>query len=212
MGKIIDITIPMHENMPAFPGDEKVFTINHIMKVENGDPYSIKKLSMLTHTGTHIDFPCHYLPNGKTSNQIDLSKFIGIAEVIEITDNRKITLQEIKEFNFEPDTIVLFKTKNSSIWAKNIPFEENYIYLEADAAQYLVEKQVKTVGIDYLSIDPYIEGAKPLTHMALLSNDIPIIEGLDLSSVLPGRYRFTCLPLKIDNVDGSPARAILEEI
>ena len=63
MSKIYDITIYMSEDMPAFPGDEKVFSVEDIMSVTSGDPYSIKKLTMLTHTGTHIDAPCHYIPD-----------------------------------------------------------------------------------------------------------------------------------------------------
>lgn len=212
MSKIYDITIYMSEDMPAFPGDEKVFSVEDIMSVTSGDPYSIKKLTMLTHTGTHIDAPCHYIPDAKSIDELDLSKFIGLADVIEIQNTHCITLDDIKNHSFDPGIIALFKTNNSTIWQKNISFYENYIYLTQEAAAFLVEKNVKTVGIDYLSIDPYGEHIKPLTHLTLLNNNIPIIEGLDLSNVPQGRYKFTCLPLKIAGIDGSPARAILEEL
>lgn len=212
MSRVYDITIYMADDMPAFPGDEKVFTISDIMSVESGDPYSIKKITMLTHTGTHIDAPCHYIPNAKSLDEIDLSHFVGIADVIEIQNPERITLDDIKNHSFEPGIIVLFKTNNSLIWQKNITFDVNYISLTPQAAQFLVENNVKTVGIDYLSIDPYGEHIKPLTHLTLLNNNIPIVEGLDLSNVPEGRYKFTCLPLKIAGIDGSPARAILEEL
>lgn len=212
MPKIYDITIPIHENMPAFPGDEKIFVCKNLMNVENGDPYSIKKLTLLTHTGTHVDVPSHFIPYGKNLDQIDLTNFIGLADVVKIKNDICVDLPEIQSFPFEAGTIVLFKTKNSFHWKENLKFIENFIYLTPDAAEYLVSKCIKAVGIDYLSIDKYNENSQAPTHLILLKNDIPIIEGLDLSEVPQGRYKLTCLPLKLTGVDGSPVRAILEEL
>ena len=76
MGKIYDVTIPVQEGMPSFPGDEKFYSISDVLIVENGDPYSLKKMTILTHTGTHVDVPSHFIPHAKNLDQIDLNKFI----------------------------------------------------------------------------------------------------------------------------------------
>lgn len=212
MSKIYDVTITMHNDMPSFPGDEKFYEISDVMLVEEGKPYTIRKLKMLTHTGTHIDAPSHFIPHGTTMDQLDLSKFIGKAYVYEIKNDKKITIEEIKDFHFEENTIVLFKTRNSKLWKEGKQFDPDYVYVTPEVAQFLVNQKVKTVGIDYLSIDPCEEGIKPETHHILLGNNIPIVEGLDLLEVQPGVYRFTGLPLKIPGADGSPIRAILEEL
>jgi len=209
---IWDITISLQKGMPAFPGDEEVFQWNHLLKVENGDPYSIKKIEMLTHAGTHIDVPSHFIPNGKNLESIDISKLIGIADVFQIKNTEKITLDEIKDYHIEPNSIVLFKTVNSNLWKSTNKFYKKYVYLTPEAAQFLVEKKIKCVGIDYLSIESFEETSTISTHVILLSNDVIIIEGLDLSEIKPGRYRLICLPLKMVGVDGSPVRAILEEL
>lgn len=212
MKKIFDITIDVCETMPAFPGDEKIFVRQDILRVEKGDPYSIRKITMLTHTGTHIDAPSHFIPEGKNLEEVDLTTFIGPADVIEITDDESVKFDEIKKFPFEAGTIVLFKTKNSQLWKENKGFVANYVYVTPEVAKYLVDRKIKAVGIDYLSIDKYDDFSAPETHLILLGNNVPIIEGIDLSNVNPGRYKLFCLPLKMSGVDGSPVRAVLEEI
>lgn len=212
MSKIYDITISMHENMPAYPGDEKVFSIENLMDVTQGDAYSIKRIQTLTHTGTHIDVPAHYLPGGKTLDQIDLSHFIGPADVYEINNHKKITLEELSGYNIEKDIIVLFKTVNSCLLNEGKPFSKDYVYLTPEVARFLANKSVKAVGIDYLSIDGYEIYDQPVAHYELLGKNIPIIEGINLFNIPAGRYKFTGLPLKIPGADGSPIRAILEEI
>lgn len=212
MTKIYDITIPMKDNMPAFPGDESFFDCKDILKVEEGDLYSIKRLTILTHTGTHLDAPSHFIQGAKNLSDFSLDKFVGIADVFEINDDEKIDFDELKKLPIEKNTIVLFKTKNSKLWAQNFKFYEKYIYITPEAALYLVEKDIKMVGIDYLSADKYDEIGTADTHHILLGNDIPILEGIDLSEVPAGRYKLTCLPLKLQNTDGAPVRAILEEI
>jgi arylformamidase len=212
MSKIYDITIEMHKTMPAFPGDEAVFQMQELMNVNKGDIYSIKKLSMLTHTGTHIDAPSHFIPNSKDLNDFHISTFKAPAKVIEINDREKITAEELENVNIKNNTYVLFKTHNSYRWKTTPHFIKDYTYLTPEAALILAHKGIRGVGIDYLSIDRYDETGSAEAHLILLKNDILIIEGLDLSEVPQGDYMLTCLPLKISGIDGSPVRAILEEI
>jgi arylformamidase len=79
--------------------------------------------------------------------------------------------------------------------------------IDPGGAEYLTERGVRLVGVDYLSVAPFQEG-RP-THEILLKNGVVIVEGLDLSQISQGRYTLYCLPLKLLGAEGAPARAIL---
>ena len=130
-------------------------------------------------------------------------------QVVEIPSTGNITADVLKTAKIPAGTErVLFKTANSEIWASGrTEFKDDYIGLEADAAQDLVGLGIKVVGVDYMSVAPFSDQAP--THKILLENKILIIEGLDLSQVEPGEYTLLCLPLKIENADGAPARVLL---
>ncbi len=103
---------------------------------------------------------------------------------------------------------MIFKTRNSDLWSNPThPFNTNFVSISPDGAQFLVERGVKLVGVDYLSVAPYSDPI--LTHEILLKAGVVVIEGLDLSRVSQGRYSLYCLPLKLAGSDGAPARAIL---
>ena len=107
---------------------------------------------------------------------------------------------------------MLFKTRNSRLWRETNEFQKDFVYLETEAAEALVARGVKLkVGIDYLSVEKF-GFDKPTTHWALLGADVYIVEGLDLSAVAPGDYELICLPLKIKDDDGGPARVVLREL
>jgi arylformamidase len=102
---------------------------------------------------------------------------------------------------------VLFKTDNSAHWNDGQFFEE-FVYLEPEAGDFLVSRGLRLVGIDYLSIDRFRSEKHP-THFALLPHDVVLLEGLNLSGVLPGRYHMVALPLNLQHADGAPTRVIL---
>jgi arylformamidase len=109
-----------------------------------------------------------------------------------------------------PDNVerILFKTRNSMYWATGIQtFQEDFVAVDQSGAQWLVDRNVKLVGVDYLSVAPFDSGIP--THQTLLQHNAIIVEGLDLSSVEAGWYDLACLPLKIIAADGAPARAVL---
>ncbi len=170
------------------------------------DPANVSMMCMGTHTGTHVDPPIHFVEGGYTVDQIPLEHLYGSSEVIDLTDVKT----EIKKEDIEHvrSKIVLFKTRSSQLWNYG-EFRKDYVYLSEDAARWVVENRVKTVGIDYLSIASFGEGAP--VHKILLGGGVTIIEGLDLRDIKPGKYTLACLPLKIVAGDGAPARAILIE-
>ena len=204
--KIIDISRPIYPGMTVWPKDENVKVIE-LSSMNKGSKYNLSAIKMGLHTGTHIDAPLHFIDEGNHIGGLDLSRFIGKAYVFEVRSKDCVSKKDIIDFPIPESGIVLFKTLNSEEPIEK-PFNKEFIYLDISAAQYLVEKKVKTIGIDYLSIEKFNNPGFPI-HKLLLSNNIGIIEGLYLKDVSPGSYFLSCLPLKLENVEGSPARAIL---
>jgi len=205
---IYDISVPLHKKMPVWPGEPRVI-IKQTSAIAEGDEANVSHLSLGAHTGTHVDAPLHFIADGVSLDKIPLDHFIGDAVVVEILNVDLITEKDIKkatDLNF--NSRVIFKTRNSQIWVQGENnFQEDFVALSPDAAEYLVNMESKLVGIDYLSIAPYSD-SNP-THEVLLRAGIPILEGLDLSNISPGTYSLFCLPLNIIGVEGAPARAIL---
>jgi arylformamidase len=205
-----DISLTISAELPVWPGDPAV-KLERVEKMETGSRYNLTHLAMSAHTGTHVDAPFHFL-GGETHTveQLPLSLLIGRVYVLQLPDAVKlIDAAVLQHADIPPRTRrVLFKTCNSAIWASgDKKFHSDFTAVSPDGAQYLVERGVKLVGVDYLSVGPFKEGAS--THEILLKAGIVIVEGLDLSQVSPGRYTLYCLPLKLAGADGAPARAIL---
>lgn len=204
--KPLDISVTIHEDMVFWPNDPK-FERQWVSKISEGKNANLSKISLGSHTGTHIDAPYHFLDDGKTLEELDISKFYGLCKVFEIKNAQKILIDDIKNFLIERGDIVLFKTRNSEILMdKN--FHEDYVGLSYEAAEFLAEKGVKTIGIDYLSIGPRGEEGRKI-HKLLLSKEIGIIEGVNLLNVKEGKYFLVAFPLKIKGGEGSPVRALL---
>jgi arylformamidase len=166
---------------------------------------------MSTHQGTHIDSPCHFIDDGYTSENINLESLIGLCLVIDVVGYDIINVEHIDKYDFNKYKRVIFKTNNSLLWKKNIKnFDKNFVSLSFEAAQYLYNKGVILIGIDYLSIEKFSSSAHEV-HNLLLGNNVVILEGLNLSDVCEGCYELICLPIKLKGSDGSPARAILRE-
>ena len=206
--KIYDITVPISPEMPVWPGDPAV-QIELVSKIEVGDNANVSHLSLSAHTGTHVDAPFHFLQEGVSLDQVPLDLFVGPAYVVEILGVDLITARELANVGIPQDIErLLIKTRNSELWVNGeTEFKTEFVALSPDAAQFLVDHNIKLVGIDYLSIAPFKQ-SRP-THQILLGNEVVILEGVDLSAVPSGNYMLYCLPLKLVGVDGAPARAIL---
>ena len=203
-----DITLTITPEMIVWPGDPPV-NMQRIRSITSGDSSNVTKISMSCHTGTHVDAPDHFMNNGKTVESLSLDLLVGRAYVLNLPDVNLITASVLMDAEIPPRTRrLLFKTRNSDNWANgNKQFQTDFVGLSVDAAELLVDRNVKLVGIDYLSIAPYKQG-KPV-HTILLDAGVVVIEGLDLSRVSQGRYTLHCLPLKLGGAEGAPTRAIL---
>lgn len=206
----IDISVPLKTGMVHWPDNPPV-SIEKMLDMNHGDICNVSKISMGSHTGTHMDSPVHFVKGGLGIDRMPLEATLGLARVIEIKDTFSIKTDELKKQALRKGERILFKTVNSSRCWKTDQFMEDFVFISHEAAQYLVDCGVQTVGVDYLSVGGYkIDGVE--THQILLKAGIWIIEGLDLSKVNPGNYELICLPLKVVKGDGAPARAILKRI
>jgi arylformamidase len=197
--------------MPVWPG-EAAFVLRRDKKIEEGANANVSRLEMSVHTGTHVDAPFHFLSGGETVENLLLDVLIGGVQVVELPESvDEITREVLKTVHLTKGVErVLFKTRNSYYWKMGTQeFQEGFVGIDEGAARLLVEKGVRLVGIDYLSVAPF-KRSRP-THEVLLEAKMVIIEGLDLSGVSAGEYTLYCLPLKLRHTDGAPARVILIE-
>jgi arylformamidase len=211
---IYDITVPISNELPTWPGDPSV-QLTVWRSLSAGDSANVSMLNFGAHTGTHVDAPAHFIEGATMIESLPLDVLIGEVQVIEVPDDLRFINEEFVLTYCAPETTrVLFKTRNSAFWRESEPtFHTDFTYLELNAAQRLVERGIKLVGIDYLSIEKY-DSPKHETHLALLSYGVVILEGLNLTDIPPGNYELICLPLRLRNSkgDGSPARVVLRTI
>ena len=207
-GNWIDVTMPLEDGMVYWPGDIPVI-ISKQATFEN-DQVNVTGIHLSAHTSTHVDAPLHFIDNGNDVTQLPLNALIGKAKVININNHEAITIDAIKDMAIKKGDRILFKTRHSlTNWAME-PFHKDYVYLNEEAAVLLANKEILTVGIDYLSIAQFGNGS--IVHRILLEKKIVIIEGLNLAAIEPGEYEMICLPLKIKGGDGAPARVVLKKI
>ncbi|HET6597057.1 MAG TPA: cyclase family protein [Anaerolineales bacterium] len=206
---IYDISLTISPHLPTWPGDPKL-ELEKFESMDHGAHNNVSRMSTSVHMGTHVDAPYHFLNDGITVEQLSLEILTGPCYVLQLPDGIEAITAEVldrTEISAEMKR-VLFGTRNSHLWAKGeIQFQTDFVAITEDGAQWLVERGVQLVGVDYLSVAPY--GDSVPTHTALLKAGVVIVEGLNLSSVMRGFYDLYCLPLKLEGCDGAPARAIL---
>jgi arylformamidase len=205
---IYDISLAISESLVVWPGDPPV-RITQPRHIDRGDRATVSRLEMSAHTGTHVDAPAHFVQGGAGVDALDLGALVGLALVAEARDLDALTADVLAELAIPLGTErVLFRTRNSNLWAQGeCEFHEDFVAITEDGARWLIERGIRLVGVDYLSVGPF--SALVPTHEMLLQASIVLVEGLNLSGVRPGMYQLVCLPLKIVGADGAPARAIL---
>jgi arylformamidase len=196
--------------MPTYPGDPAV-SIEPVLQVAKGDNANVSRLSFGDHSGTHLDPPVHFIPGGKTVDQLDVNVLYGPARVVDMTRvENAITAHDLERAKLPKRAVrILFKTRNSELWDRP-GFQKDFVAIAWDAAQWIVDHGIQLVGIDYLSVESF-GVSEPKTHRILLGAGVIIVEGLDLRNIAPGIYTLACFPLKIKEGDGGPARAVLLE-
>ncbi len=203
--RIYDISLPLNDQTIIYPGNPGIFIEPHHTVPEY--PTNLSKISFGSHTGTHVDAPRHIDTSAIGVDKISLEACIGPCRVLDITDvNEKITIADLEKHDVKTGERILAKTKNSLRGFTQ--FYDDSIYLDGAAADWLARKGILLFGIDWLSIKKR-GGEDTRPHTSLLRKSIVIFEGLDLSQVEPGEYQFIGLPLRLTDLDGAPARAVL---
>jgi arylformamidase len=208
IGKILDISVPIKNGMPLYPGDP-ILSVERTADVSRGDPYTTTRISLGVHTGTHVDAPAHFIRGGRTIEQLQLNVLIGPARLVDLSAAEgEITGRVLQAADLPEGTDrILLKTRNSALWGNPV-FRQDYVALTADGAQWLVDRGVRLVGIDYLSVEAF--GSTDFAaHHILLDEGIIILEGVNLEHTAPGVYQLICLPLRMEGAEGAPARAVL---
>ncbi len=209
MSEIVDVSVPLREGMPVWPGDAP-FGIRRVSDIEKGDHDTLSEFCLGTHTGTHVDAPAHFVAGGPTIDSLPPDALVGECRVLDIEAREAVPAEELRAHGVRPGERILLKSRNSALWADDA-FREDFTYLSTEAAEWLAEVRPTCVGVDYLSVGGFHRNGTPV-HRALLGAGIWVIEGLDLSGVGPGRYELLCLPLRVAGAEGAPARAYLRSL
>jgi len=204
--KWFDVSVPLRVGHPAWPGDDP-FRYEETATLAAGGIANCARMSLSVHFGTHVDAPYHFIPGGKTIDQVDPDIFIGPCIVADLTGVERLIEPAHLAGKVPEGTLrLLVKTRNSAIIHDPV-FHTEFVAFSEASARWLVERGVRLLGFDYFSIAPY--GEETPAHVAFLGAGGSIIENVDLSAVAPGRYQIVCLPLRIAGSGGAPARALL---
>lgn len=208
--KIYDLTLDINSDSVVFPGDPS-FINKKLMDVNKGDPYTLCHFSLGNHSGTHIDFPSHIIPGGKTSRHYPLEYLMGKGRVIEISGEQDVLVKHLEGQNITAGEIIFFKTNNThrKLQEKK-QVASDFSAISIEAAKEIIKLGVKIAGIDYLSVDSGNDSSLPI-HNLLLQHNVLIVENINLQKITPGEYFFNISPLKIQDVDGLPVRITATE-
>ncbi len=215
--RIHDVSLPIGPDLLIWPDNPPAEVIPRL-RMAKGDGANVSELRIGTHTGTHVDPPVHFIDGAPGIDRVDLDILIGEATVADLRGvPGPVGPAELDALGVGQDVVrLLLRTDNSAIWHQRggdggpPPFPERYVALSPEGARWIVDRSIRLVGIDFLSIEQRGAPGHP-THRTLLEDGVVIIEGLDLSSIEPGVYRLVCMPLRIEDGDGGPARAALIE-
>ena len=204
-----DISVPNHPGMLHY-GRKPEKTM--VESIADGDPGNVSRWLIGSHTGTHVDAPAHFVEGATTIEDVPLETLVGPAVVLDLTSvtSSEIGPDDLIAAGLDDSERVLLKTPNST-GALREAEKSPWVGLSEAAAKLLVERGVRLVGIDYLTIDaPAGEVGWPVHHV-LCGAGVAILEVIDLSDIAPGRYTLAALPIKLVGSEAAPARTVLLE-
>jgi arylformamidase len=200
--EIFDISVPIRPGMVTYEGDPPVH-VERALSIAGGASANVGRLDFGVHTGTHVDAPIHFLEGAAGAEALPLEVLIGPAHVVDATGvEGQLDENALRGLELRGAERFIFKTTNSSLWELD-RFSPEMVKLTGDGALYLIGRDVRLVGIDYLSV------GDEEAHLELLRAGVVPLEGLDLRGIEPGEFELVCLPLRLVGSDGAPARAVL---
>jgi len=207
VARFYDVSLAVRSGGFVYPGNPAI-SIEPQQSITKGAGANVSTITFGSHTATHVDAAKHFFDDGQTVDDIPVEKLIGRALLVAFDDKlRSIGAADLESQNLGDHTRILMKTRNSAL-IRDAEFAPDYTFLAPDGEEYLAERGVELVGIDYLSIEQFHSGHHR-THRTLLERSVVIVEGLDLSEPDPGEYEMFCLPLRLHGLDGAPARVVL---
>lgn len=206
---LYDVSLPISDELPVWPGDPGI-SMTLSSSLARGGTANVTRLTMGVHTGTHIDAPYHFEPGGISIDRVSLDVLMGPCRVFDLTGvEESIGRADLEKRDFNNAVRILLKTRNSEWWARGEKtFQKQFIHLREDGAGFLLERGIKLVGVDYLSVERF-KSPDHAIHHALLRREVVILEGLNLSDVPAGDYELLALPIKLKGADGAPTRVVL---
>lgn len=204
--RFIDISVPLDATLASYPGNTP-FKLESIKRIADGASSNVSTLHLSAHAGTHVDAPWHFFDDAPGVESLPIDLLIGRVRLIEVSARTGIDAEDLADLDLSEDIRLIIKTRNSRLWSTS-EFHTDYVGLTQAGARHLVDRGIKVVGVDYLSVEQYQTPGAP-AHRVLLGSGTVVIEGLDLRDVEPGRYQMYCLPLRVIGADGAPARVVL---
>lgn len=206
--RLLDLTVPVTAGLTVWPGDLPV-DIHVESSFAAGDGCTVTSLRLSSHTGTHVDAPGHFVPGGAGLSAMPLEVLVGPAWVADLGQVEQITVADLEGAGLPAHVDrLLLRTRNSARWADPAaPFDPGYAGVTREAADWLVARGVRLLGVDGLSAAPYDDMVEP--HQRLLGAGLVLVEALDLREADDGWWWLCCLPLRVDTPDGAPARAVI---
>jgi len=209
--RIIDLSYPITSDMLVYPGTERP-SFQWVGRV-NSEGYNLTRMTMLVHTGTHVDSPGHFLEESQWIDEMSLDRFYGPAKLFRLNkkpDNQEVSLKDVIQSGFQMDEedIFVFAT-GIEIYANTRDYNYLYPYPSEELIKWLISKKARAFMTDATSVDPVSEKDSRI-HKMLFGAGIPIVENLQNLSEVPVNEHFiiSALPLKLSGREGSPCRAI----
>lgn len=197
--KIVDISTDLCNGMDTYSSMEG-FKSEWIRRIDGENKVNMSVYSMISHVGTHVDAPFHFVKEGKKLDEMSLNKLMGKAQVIEVPYPETVNSQFLRERHLSECRIILFKFGDKR-------FDRMYDYFDESSIEFLVRNDIQVIGTDNITVDS--KNTKYKIHQLILPKDIMIVPALKLGGVGEGVYDFICLPLSIKGSEGAPARALL---
>lgn len=208
--KIYDITRVLRPTTAVWPGDQEVQVTWNARIGVGGSTVNLGAVRMSLHAGSHVDAPLHYIKGGDPVHKNPLLHFIGTCKLVNVPEREtSITRDFLDQQNFEGVRRLLFKTPHSNL--PDTQWQSDFVFFEPAAIDYMSERGIVLIGTDAPSVDPFSSKALP-AHKALARCGIINLENLTFAGVLPGVYELIALPLKVEDMDAAPVRAILRDI
>ncbi|MCW7536429.1 arylformamidase [Aquabacterium sp. A7-Y] len=208
MKRLWDISPPVYDGSPVFPGDTP-YQQRWSARLGPGCPVNVGQLTLSPHVGAHADAPLHYANGAAPAGLLDLQPYLGPCRVVHcIGRGPLIRIEDLQDHVDALPPRVLVRTFEQAPVHRWV---DDFAAFAPEALAWLADHGVQLVGIDTASVDP--ASSKTLdAHQILLQRDLRVLENLVLDDVPAGDYELIALPLKLLQADASPVRAVLREL